>query len=77
MIRISAFVDCDSQSAVIRIPYSLLADLILNCPPSDDLTELIRWLDIAAARSPKLRTFLDKIRGDSSLARLDISFTKF
>lgn len=43
-VRISAFADCDSESAVIRVPYKLLADMVKNCPPSDDLSELKEWL---------------------------------
>ena len=58
MTRISVFVDCDSESLVMRVPYELAADLIANCPPSDDLKELREWLLRASARSKKLRASL-------------------
>lgn len=56
-MRISAFVDCDSESAVIRVPYKLLADMVKNCPPSDDLAELKEWL--RRMRSAKLHKLLE------------------
>lgn len=56
-MRISAFVDCDSESAVIRVPYKLLADMVKNCPPSDDLDELKEWL--RRMRSAKLHKLLE------------------
>ncbi|MBQ9486859.1 MAG: hypothetical protein IJU91_03525 [Selenomonadaceae bacterium] len=57
-MRISAFVDCDSESAVIRVPYKLLADMVKNCPPSDDLDELKEWL--CRMRSAKLHELLEE-----------------
>ena len=60
MIRISAFTDCDSESAVIRVPYSLLADMLINCPKSSDLLELLNWLK----KSPKLKELVDKIESE-------------
>ena len=59
MIRISAFTDCDSESAVIS-PYSLLADMLINCPKSPDLLELLNWLK----KSPKLKELVDKIESE-------------
>ena len=55
-MKISAFVDCNSESAVIRVPYKLLAEMVKNCPPSDDLTELKEWL--LRLRSAKLHELL-------------------
>ena len=54
-MRISAFVDCDSESAVIRVPYKLLAEMVKNCQPSDDLAELKEWLErVHSAKLHKL-----------------------
>lgn len=66
MIRISAFTDCDSESAVIRVPYSLLADMIIHCPKSKDLLELLTWLK----KSPKLKKLvdIDKIESEFKLS---------
>ena len=59
MTRISAFADCASESIVLRIPYKLLADMLKNCPPSENLTELMKWLNVAKARSSKLQKILN------------------
>lgn len=66
MIRISAFTDCDSESAVIRVPYSLLADMINHCPKSKDLIELLNWLK----KSSKLKKLvnIDEIESEFKLS---------
>ena len=35
-MRISAFVDCDSESIVVRMPYELIVEVICIIPESKD-----------------------------------------
>ena len=62
-MRISAFVDCDSESAVIRVPYKLLAEMVKNCPPSEDLDELKTWLFRVGNRSEKFQCAWESTSG--------------
>lgn len=57
-MRISAFIDCDSESAVIRVPYELLIDMLKNCKESADYFDLVYRIHRASARSSKLRKML-------------------
>lgn len=59
MQRITAFTDCNSESIVIRMPYSLLVEILQNCNLSerDELMEKVR---IAAYRSSKLTQMLSR-----------------
>lgn len=57
-MKMSAFVDCDSGSVVMRVPYELAAQMLANCPPSDDREELLTWIIRAAARSKKFKAAL-------------------
>ena len=58
VLRMSAFVDCDSQSVVLRVPYDLAVALLEHCPECDDKRELIRRVGITARRSAKFRELL-------------------
>lgn len=59
MQRITAFTDCNSESIVIRMPYSLIIEILQNCDLSerDELMEKVR---IAAYRSHKLTQMLSR-----------------
>lgn len=57
-LRMSAFVDCGSQSIVLRVPYKLAVDMLTHCPPSDDKNELLSRVNIAASRSKILSKLL-------------------
>lgn len=59
MQRITAFTDCNSDSIVIRMPYSLIVEILQNCNLSerDELMEKVR---IAAYRSSKLTQMLSR-----------------
>lgn len=59
-MNVSAFVDCNAESVVMRVPYELAAEMLANCPPSEDLKELSRWIIRAAARSKKFRESLQR-----------------
>lgn len=59
MMKISAFVDCDSQSIVLRIPYEMAVDMLLTLPDTDDKEELKQRVITASARSKKLRELLE------------------
>lgn len=63
ILRLSAFVDCDSQSIIMRVPYSLAADMLKHCPPSPDKDELLKRVEIAARKSKSLRAALTSIGG--------------
>ena len=60
MERITAFTDCNSGSIVIRMPYSIIVDILQNCDFSerDELLEKVRW---ASSRSSKLKHMLSKL----------------
>ena len=60
-MRTSAFVDCDSESAVIRVPYDLLIAMLKNCPGSPDYYDLIYKIHRASARSKKLHGLLEEM----------------
>jgi hypothetical protein len=59
MQRITAFTDCNSESIVIRMPYSLIVEILQNRNLSerDELMEKVR---IAAYRSSKLTQMLSR-----------------
>ena len=57
-LRMSAFVDCGSQSIVHRVPYKLAVDMLKYCPPSNDKDQLLSRVKIAAARSKLLSQLL-------------------
>ena len=50
-LRMSAFVDCGSQSIVLRVPYKLAVEMLKHCPPSNDKEQLLSRVNIAARRS--------------------------
>ena len=60
MERITAFTDCNSESIVIRMPYSMIVEILQNCDLSEheELLEKVRW---ASSRSSKLTHMLSKI----------------
>lgn len=60
-MRISAFVDCDSESIVVRMPYELIAEVLCTLPKSEDKDELVHWVTIASKRSNKLSKLLRKV----------------
>ena len=70
-MRISAFIDCDSESAVIRVPYKLLADMVNNCSPSEDLTELKEWLERVGRRSKKFRDAMQGLKTEKTEEKKD------
>lgn len=59
MMRITAFVDCDSESIVIRMPYDMAVDMICVLPDTPDKKELQERVGRASSRSRKLRHLLD------------------
>ena len=60
MERITAFTDCSSESIAIRMPYSMIVEILQNCDLSerDELLEKVRW---ASSRSSKLTHMLSKL----------------
>lgn len=60
MQKITAFTDCDSESIVIRMPYSLIVEILQNCnsPERDELLEKVK---MAAHRSNKLTQMLSDL----------------
>ena len=61
MQRITAFTDCNSESIVIRMPYSLIVEILQNCD-SPERDELLEKVKIAAHRSNKLTQMLSEIQ---------------
>lgn len=61
MQRITAFTDCNSESIVIRMPYSLIVEILQNCS-SSERGELLEKVKIAAHRSNKLTQMLSEIQ---------------
>lgn len=59
-MRISAFVDCDSESIVVRMPYELIVEVLCILPESEDKNELVYRVNIASKRSNKLSKLLRK-----------------
>ena len=61
MQKITAFTDCNSENIVIRMPYSLIVEILQNCnsPERDELLEKVK---IAAHRSNKLTQMLSEIQ---------------
>ena len=59
MQRITAFTDCNSESIVIRMPYSLIIEILQNCDLSER-DELLKKVRIAAYRSSKLTQMLSR-----------------
>ena len=60
-MRISAFVDCDSESIVVRMPYELIVEVLCTLPESEDKNELVHRVIIASKRSNKLSKLLGKV----------------
>lgn len=60
-MRISTFVDCDSESIVVRIPYELIVEVLCTLPESEDKGELVYRVNIASKRSNKLSKLLRKV----------------
>ena len=60
-MRISAFVDCDSESIVVRMPYELIVDVLCTLPESEDKNELVHRVTTASKRSSKLSKLLRKV----------------
>lgn len=60
MQKITAFTDCNSESIVIRMPYSLIVEILQNChsPECDELMEKVK---VAAHRSNKLTQMLSDL----------------
>ena len=59
MMKISAFVDCNSESIVLRIPYEMVVAMLLLLPETEDKKELKNRVITASARSNKLRELLE------------------
>ena len=59
MMKISAFVDCNSESIVLRVPYAMAVDMLLTLPDTEDKNELKQRIITASARSNKLRDLLE------------------
>ena len=60
-MRISAFVDCDSESIVVRMPYALIVEVLCTLPESEDKNELMKRVTTASKRSNKLSKLLRKV----------------
>lgn len=60
MERITAFTDCSSESIVIRIPYSMIVEILQNCDLSER-DELLKKVRRASYRSSKLTQMLSKL----------------
>ena len=60
MQQITAFTDCNSESIVIRMPYSLIVEILQNCD-SPERGELLEKVKIAAHRSNKLTQLLSDL----------------
>lgn len=60
MQKITAFTDCNSESIVIRMPYSLIVEILQNyhSPECDELMEKVK---VAARRSNKLTQMLSDL----------------
>lgn len=60
MERITAFTDCSSESIVIRMPYSMIVEILQNCDLSER-DELLKKVRRASYRSSKLTQMLSKL----------------
>ena len=60
MERITAFTDCNSESIVIRMPYSMIVEILQNCDLSER-DELLKKVRRASYRSGKLTHMLSKL----------------
>ena len=60
-MRISAFVDCDSESIVVRMPYELIVEVLCTLSESEDKNELVHRVTTASKRSNKLSKLLRKV----------------
>lgn len=60
-MRISAFVDCDSESIVVRMPYELIVEVLCTLSESEDKDELVHRVTTASKRSNKLSKLLRKV----------------
>lgn len=60
MQKITAFTDCNSESIVIRMPYSLIVEILQNCH-SSERDELMEKVKIAAHRSNILTQMLSDL----------------
>ena len=60
MERITAFTDCNSESIVIRMPYSMIVEILQNCDLSER-DELLKKVRRASYRSSKLTQMLSKL----------------
>ena len=60
-MRISAFVDCDSESIVVRMPYELIVEVLCTLSESEDKNELMKRVTTASKRSNKLSKLLRKV----------------
>ena len=60
MQRITAFTDCNTERTVIRMPYSLIIEILQNCH-SPECDELMQKVKVAARRSNKLTQMLSDL----------------
>ena len=60
MERITAFTDCSSESIVIRMPYTMIVEILQNCDLSER-DELLKKVRRASYRSSKLTQMLSKL----------------
>ena len=60
MQQITAFTDCNSESIVVRMPYSLIVEILQNCH-SLECDELMKKVKVAAHRSNKLTQMLSDL----------------
>lgn len=56
----SAFTDCDSETVVIRLPYSFCVSLVQHVPDTEERKILITKL--SRCRSKKLKEFMRNAR---------------
>ena len=59
-MRISAFVDCDSESIVVRMPYEMIVEVLCTLSETEDKNELMKRVTTASKRSNKLSKLLRK-----------------
>jgi len=60
-VNISVYTDCGENTAILRIPFHMLRDILLTLPESADKYELISWVRIASSRSKKLRNIVEEL----------------
>ncbi len=57
-LKMSAIVDCGSATVILRVPFVLAAQMLKNCPASDEKEELMIRVKAASARSKEFSRLL-------------------